>query len=219
MSTSAKAVTVRRARTSDVAAVRRLVDPFVQRGILLDKATVTLYESIQEFWVAERDEDATVVGCGALHVMWEDLAEVRTLAVDPEFKGAGVGHQVLDKLLHTARWLGVRRVFCLTFEVDFFAKHGFVEIGETPVDGDVYSELLRSYDEGVAEFLGLERVKPNTLGNSRMLCTCDREARESLSAEPYVRISPSRCRGPNLSQGFVFFRGKSWLPFRVLHFR
>ncbi|APE22349.1 MULTISPECIES: amino-acid N-acetyltransferase [Streptomyces] len=165
----AKAVTVRRARTGDVAAVRRLVDPFVRRGILLDKATVTLYESIQEFWVAERDEDATVVGCGALHVMWEDLAEVRTLAVDPDFKGAGVGHQVLDKLLHTARWLGVRRVFCLTFEVDFFAKHGFVEIGETPVDGDVYSELLRSYDEGVAEFLGLERVKPNTLGNSRML--------------------------------------------------
>ncbi|WOI63149.1 amino-acid N-acetyltransferase [Streptomyces fradiae] len=165
----ARTVTVRRARTSDVPAVRRLVDPYVARGILLDKATVTLYEDIQEFWVAERDEDAAVVGCGALHVMWEDLAEVRTLAVDPDFKGAGVGHQVLDKLLHTARWLGVRRVFCLTFEVDFFAKHGFVEIGETPVDGDVYSELLRSYDEGVAEFLGLERVKPNTLGNSRML--------------------------------------------------
>ncbi|MFE5794405.1 amino-acid N-acetyltransferase [Streptomyces sp. NPDC056503] len=164
-----KAVTVRRARTSDVAAVRRLVDPYARRGILLDKATVTFYEAIQEFWVAERDEDGEVVGVGALHVMWEDLAEVRTLAVDPEFKGAGVGHQLLTKLLQTARWLGVRRVFCLTFEVEFFAKHGFVEIGETPVDGDVYAELLRSYDEGVAEFLGLERVKPNTLGNSRML--------------------------------------------------
>lgn len=149
--------------------VRQLVDPYVSEGILLDKATVTLYEAIQEFWVAERDEDAKVVGCGALHVMWEDLAEVRTLAVDPAFKGTGIGHQVLDTLLRTARWLGVRRVFCLTFEVDFFSKHGFVEIGETPVDGDVYSELLRSYDEGVAEFLGLERVKPNTLGNSRML--------------------------------------------------
>ncbi|MFF8959260.1 amino-acid N-acetyltransferase [Streptomyces sp. NPDC014894] len=163
------AITVRRARTSDVTAVRRLVDPYVGEGILLDKATVTLYESIQEFWVAERDEDGTVVGCGALHVMWEDLAEVRTLAVDPAFKGHGIGHQVLDKLLSTARRLGVGRVFCLTFEVDFFSKHGFVEIGETPVDTDVYAELLRSYDEGVAEFLGLERVKPNTLGNSRML--------------------------------------------------
>ncbi|MFF2849852.1 amino-acid N-acetyltransferase [Streptomyces sp. NPDC058001] len=164
-----KAVTVRRARTSDVPEVRRLLDSYTAKRILLDKATVTLYEDIQEFWVAERDDNAQVVACGALHVMWEDLAEVRTLAVNPSVKGSGVGHQVLEKLLQTARWLGVRRVFCLTFEVDFFTKHGFVEIGETPVDTDVYSELLRSYDEGVAEFLGLERVKPNTLGNSRML--------------------------------------------------
>jgi amino-acid N-acetyltransferase len=162
-------VTIRRARTGDVRALRRLLDSYVRDGILLDKATVTLYEDIQEFWVAERDEDASVVGCGALHVMWEDLAEVRTLAVDPALRGAGVGRQLLGKLLHTARWLGVRRIFCLTFEVDFFAKHGFVEIGETPVDGDVFGELLRSNDEGVAEFLDLERVKPNTLGNSRML--------------------------------------------------
>ncbi|MEU3753500.1 amino-acid N-acetyltransferase [Streptomyces olivoreticuli] len=169
MPAQSKVVTVRRARTSDVPAVRRLINTYVRERILLDKATVTLYEDIQEFWVAERDADGEVVGCGALHVMWEDLAEVRTLAVDPTVKGGGVGHAVLGKLLQTARWLGVRRIFCLTFEVDFFAKHGFVEIGETPVDGDVYSELLRSYDEGVAEFLGLERVKPNTLGNSRML--------------------------------------------------
>lgn len=166
-----KAITVRRARTSDVPTVRQLLDAYVRDRILLDKATVTLYEDIQEFWVAERGAGSSteVVGCGALHVMWEDLAEVRTLAVKPGLKGAGVGHQLLEKLLETARWLGVRRVFCLTFEVDFFGKHGFVEIGETPVDTDVYAELLRSYDEGVAEFLGLERVKPNTLGNSRML--------------------------------------------------
>jgi amino-acid N-acetyltransferase len=162
-------ITIRRARTSDVPAVRHLVDEYAHDRILLDKATVTLYEDVQEFWVAERDEDGEVIGCGALHVMWEDLAEVRTLAVDPAYRGHRVGHRLLEKLLQTARWLGVRRIFCLTFEVDFFVKHGFVEIGETPVDTDVYSELLRSYDEGVAEFLGLERVKPNTLGNSRML--------------------------------------------------
>lgn len=162
-------ITVRRARTSDVPAVRRLLDGYVHGGILLDKPTVTLYEDIQEFWVAERDQDAEVVACGALHVMWQDLAEVRTLAVDPAQRGKGVGHLVLEKLLRTASWLGVRRIFCLTFEVDFFAKHGFVEIGETPVDGDVFGELLRSNDEGVAEFLDLERVKPNTLGNTRML--------------------------------------------------
>lgn len=169
MSQAITEVTIRRARTTDVRAVRGLLDIYARDRVLMDKATVTLYEDIQEFWVAERDHDGEVVGCGALHVMWEDLAEVRTLAVAPDLKGAGVGHQLLEKLVQTARWLGVRRIFCLTFEVDFFAGHGFMEIGEAPVDGDVYSELLRSYDEGVAEFLGLERVKPNTLGNSRML--------------------------------------------------
>ncbi|MDB1086666.1 amino-acid N-acetyltransferase [Streptomyces sp. ACA25] len=162
-------VTVRRARTTDVPAVRGLIEVYAKDRILLNKAMVTLYEDIQEFWVAEGGPDARVVACGALHVMWEDLAEVRTLAVDPALQGQGVGHRVLEKLLDTARELGVSRIFCLTFEVQFFARHGFVEIGDTPVGGDVYSELLRSYDEGVAEFLGLERVKPNTLGNSRML--------------------------------------------------
>ncbi|NYI05730.1 amino-acid N-acetyltransferase [Allostreptomyces psammosilenae] len=162
-------VTIRRARTTDVRAVRQLLDAYVRDSILLDKPTVTLYEDVQEFWVAERDSHGDIVACGALHVMWEDLAEVRTLAVHPDCRGHGVGHRLLSKLLETARWLGVRRIFCLTFEVDFFARHGFVKIGETPVDRGVYEELLRSGDEGVAEFLDLERVKPNTLGNTRML--------------------------------------------------
>src|SRR6266545_4102608 len=106
-------VTVRRARPADVRGIRRLIDIYAAERRLLSKATVALYEDVQEFWVAERTDDGAIVGCGALHVMWEDLAEVRTIAV--------------------------------------------------------YEELLRSYDEGVAEFLDLERVKPNTLGNTRML--------------------------------------------------
>jgi amino-acid N-acetyltransferase len=162
-------VTIRRARTSDVPAIRGLVDAYAGGGILLGKATVTLYEDVQEFWVAERDLDGEVVGCGALHVMWEDLAEVRTLAVAPACRGHGVGHRLLAKLLGTAGWLGVHRIFCLTFEVDFFARHGFKQIDGAPVTPEVYDELLRSYDEGVAEFLDLDRVKPNTLGNARML--------------------------------------------------
>jgi amino-acid N-acetyltransferase len=68
-----------------------------------------------------------------------------------------------------ARGLGVKRLFCLTFEVDFFTRNGFEVIEGAPVDLTVYEELLQSYDEGVAEFLDLERVKPNTLGNTRML--------------------------------------------------
>ncbi|SDJ91490.1 amino-acid N-acetyltransferase [Nonomuraea jiangxiensis] len=161
-------VVVRRARTPDVRTVRRLVDTYAGAGPrLLEKATVTLYEDVQEFWVAERG--GQVVGCGALHVLWEDLAEVRTVAVDPECRGMGVGGRIVAALIQQAKDLGLRRVFCLTFEVDFFARHGFLPIQGTPVSPEVYAELLASYDEGVAEFLDLEHVKPNTLGNTRML--------------------------------------------------
>jgi amino-acid N-acetyltransferase len=159
---------VRAARTCDVATIRRLVDEYAPHGILLNKPTVTLYEDVQEFLVASQP-DGEVVGCGALHVLWEDLAEIRTLAVDPKMQGAGVGHALLERLLDRARALGVRRLFCLTFEVEFFGRHGFREIDGIPVEHDVYDELLRSYDEGVAEFLALEHVKPNILGNTRMV--------------------------------------------------
>ena len=161
---------IRPARTCDVVEIRRLVDTYAPRGILLDKPTVTLYEDVQEFVVAA-EPSGRIVGCGAMHVMWEDLGEVRTLAVDPSVRGQGVGHVLLERLLQRARDVGVRRLFCLTFEVDFFARHGFQELDGAPVEPHVYEELLRSYDEGVAEFLGLEHVKPNILGNTRMVLT------------------------------------------------
>lgn len=160
-------ILVRPARTTDVRAIKSLIDEYSSDGHLLAKATVTLFEDIQEFVVAEHD--GAVVGCGALHVMWEDLAEVRTLAVAGTHLRQGIGSLVLNELLTRARNLGIRRVFCLTFMTQFFGEHGFVEIDEAPVNHDVYEQLLQSYDEGVAEFLGLERVKPNTLGNHRML--------------------------------------------------
>ena len=159
--------TIRWARTPDVRAIRAIVAPMAQSRVLIAKEAVTYFEALQQFRVAELD--GQVVGCGALHVMWEDLAEIRTLAVRPEAKGAGVGSALLDALVEDARQLGVRRLFCLTFEVDFFSRHGFEPIEGQAVDPEVYAELLRSYDEGVAEFLDLERVKPNTLGNTRML--------------------------------------------------
>ena len=158
---------VRRARTADVRTVRRLIDTYTGDRILLGKATVTLYEDVQDFWVAEEGGD--VVGCGALHVLWEDLAEVRSLAVDPALRGHGVGGALLDRLVELGGELGVARIFCLTFQVHFFASRGFRVIEGTPVPPEVFEQLLQSYDEGVAEFLGLERVKPNTLGNTRML--------------------------------------------------
>jgi amino-acid N-acetyltransferase len=162
-------VVVRRARTPDVRAIRSLVEPMARSRRIVSKDAVAYYEAVHEFRVVEVDRE--VVGCGALHVMWEDLAEVRTVAVRPEFKGRGLGSALLTGLLQDARDLGVQRVFCLTFETGFFGRYGFQTIDGQAVEPQVYAELLRSYDEGVAEFLDLERVKPNTLGNTRMLLT------------------------------------------------
>jgi amino-acid N-acetyltransferase len=158
---------IRRARPRDVAAIRALTGPYVDRGLIVRKPPVSYYEALQEFEVAlVRGE---LVGCGALHIMWEDLAEIRTLGVAPGWRRHGIGARILDTLVTRARDLGLKRLFCLTFETDFFARHGFEAIQGTPVTPEVYTELLRSHDEGVAEFLDLARVKPNTLGNTRMM--------------------------------------------------
>lgn len=158
---------IRPARTTDVGVIHDLISGYTEDRRMLAKAMVTLYEDVQEFIVVERDDE--ILACGALHVMWEDLAEVRSLAVRRDSVGEGLGSQVLTVLLDRARALGVERVFCLTFETGFFGQHGFTEFEGTPVEHEVFEQLLQSYDEGVAEFLDLERVKPNTLGNHRML--------------------------------------------------
>lgn len=171
-------VTVRSARTSDVAAIESLIEPYVAQRILLGKDAVVLYGSIQQFVVAE-DATGYIVGCGALHVMWRDLGEIRTVAVAESARGTGVGKAIVTALENNARAIGLERLFCLTFETDFFHHLGYEAIGEVGrdteplslVSPEVYAELVRSHDEGVAEFLDLARVKPNTLGNTRMLKT------------------------------------------------
>jgi len=160
-------VVIRAAKTTDVKKIRAIVNTYAVERKLLSKETVTLFESVQEFVVAEVDGE--VVGCGALHVLWEDIAEVRTVAVVEQMHGKGVGHLILENILDRAKEVGVKKVFCLTFETKFFGSHGFKEIQGAPVDPEIYTQLLRSYDEGIAEFLDLESVKPNTLGNTRML--------------------------------------------------
>jgi amino-acid N-acetyltransferase len=159
-------VVVRRARVSDVRGIKSIIDAYVGK-VLLAKELVTLYEDVQEFWVAE--VDGSLVGCGGLHVLWEDIAEIRSIAVLPHAGRLGIGGMLVERLLSVARQLGLARVFVLTFETAFFARYGFVEIDGTPVSAEVYEQMRRSADEGVAEFLDLPYVKPNTLGNSRML--------------------------------------------------
>jgi len=160
-------IEIRAARTSDIKGIRKLIDFYALQRRVLSKETVTLYESVQEFIVAVEGDE--VVGCAGLHVLWEDLAEVRTVAVSERLRRHGIGQRLLDAVIERAKSLGVKRIFCLTFETDFFGRNGFEPIEGTPVDPEVYSQLLHSYDTGIAEFLDLESVKPNTLGNTRML--------------------------------------------------
>ncbi|MEI9907935.1 MAG: amino-acid N-acetyltransferase [Actinomycetota bacterium] len=160
-------IEIRSARTADIKGIRKLIDSYALQRRLLSKETVTLYETVQEFTVAVDGEE--VVGCAGLHVLWEDLAEVRTVAVSEKFRRQGIGQRLLEAVIERAKSLGIQRIFCLTFETAFFGRNGFEEIHGTPVEPEVYSQLLHSYDTGIAEFLDLESVKPNTLGNTRML--------------------------------------------------
>lgn len=159
-------VTIRRAKVTDVRRIKELVDWYAG-PILLEKSLANLFEDVTEFWVAEVNGE--VQACAALHVLWEDLGEIRTVATHPDLRGRGIGGQLCQWVMDEAREMGLTRLFVLTFEVSFFQGLGFEPISELGLSPEAFAELRRSYDAGVAEFLDLPYVKPNTLGNTRML--------------------------------------------------
>jgi len=183
---------IRPAHPADVWAIRDIVEPYANERILLAKDLVDYFESIPELLVAADPDSREVVGCGGLHVMWEDLGEVRTLAARRDRRSTGVGHHLLEALLERARDYDLARVFCLTFEVEFFSRHGFAPISGDVVDMEVYNELLLSRDDGIAEFLDLARVKPNTLGNTRMLRHLNLSERDEGAPGEGARIEEAR---------------------------
>lgn len=178
-------IVVRPARTSDIRKIADLMQPMIEERILLGKDLVVLYEHVQEFVIAEVQKlesqdpsrqpninEPEIAGFGALHVMWEHLGEIRSIATVDKWRGRGVGKLLMDELENRAQQLGLSKLFCLTFETGFFSSRGFGVLEEATselLEADVYAELLRSTDDGVAEFLDLARVKQNTLGNTRML--------------------------------------------------
>ncbi len=170
-----ESVQARPALAADVDAIKELVDHYAGTAVL-GTDLATLHENLAEFSVAEIG--GTLVGCGALHVLRSDLGEIRTMAVDPQHRGAGIGRALMGQLLHRAREGGLRWLFALTFETRFFGRHGFQPVRETPLSGDDTAEPAHS--EGVAQYLDLARVKPNTLGNTRMLLELD--ARSTMNA-------------------------------------
>lgn len=116
-------VVVRQAHLNDVEAIVELVNGYASRGEMLPKSLNQVYQNVRDFVVAETT--GQIIGCGALHVLWEDLGEVRSLAVVEAHRGRGIGGRIVRALLDDARDLGVPRVFALTYKPRFFMGLGF----------------------------------------------------------------------------------------------
>ena len=115
---------LRRARVADAPAIAALINHFAAQGLMLPKRLVQLYEGLREFVVAE-DQAGQLIGCGALRLMWHDLAEVRSLAVAESAQGWGVGRAMVEALIEDGRAMGLARIFALTYQELFFARLGF----------------------------------------------------------------------------------------------
>ncbi|HEX3048814.1 MAG TPA: N-acetyltransferase [Bacillota bacterium] len=133
-------VTYRKAKMQDVETLHALVNQFAEQGLMLPRSRNTLYETLREFMLIEND--GVVIGAGALHIIWEDLAEVRALAILPEFHGKGLGKQLIMELLNEARALGIHQVFALTYQVEFFKKCGFKQITKEEMPHKVWKECI-----------------------------------------------------------------------------
>lgn len=130
----------RKARFSDVEQIHKLVNDYAAEGLMLARARNVLYETLREFILAE--DDGKIVGVGALHLIWDSLAEVRTMAVAPTYKGQGVGRQIVEQLLEEGRELGVTQIFALTYQPGFFAKLGFHEVPKEELPHKVWKECI-----------------------------------------------------------------------------
>ena len=130
----------RKAGISDVENIHKLLSHYADKGLLLARSRAKLYESIREFSVAE--EDGTVVGVGSLHIMWKDLAEIRSLAVSPSYTRRGVGKKLVNIFLEEARYLCIPRVFTLTYKPGFFEKCNFNYIEKEDLPQKVWRECI-----------------------------------------------------------------------------
>ncbi len=131
----------RKAKIADVKMIHKLVNEFGKKGEMLPRSLNDLYENIRDIVVCEDKDDIT--GVCALHIMWEDLAEIRTLAVRPEAQGAGVGKRLVKSCIDEARKLGIKKVFALTYHPGFFKKIGFREIDKAKLPQKIWGECMR----------------------------------------------------------------------------
>lgn len=130
----------RKAKISDVEHIHQLISNYAGQGLMLGRSRAMLYEGLREFTVAEKD--GKVVAMAGLHIIWEDLAEVRALAVDPEYVKTGVGRGLVEKLIEEARELEIPRLFALTYQPGFFEKCGFHIVEKEELDRKVWKECI-----------------------------------------------------------------------------
>jgi len=132
---------IRKARLNDVVLIQRLINQYAEEGRMLKRSINELYENLRDFYIAE--EDGNFIGCCALHIVWEDLAEIKSLAVKEEFTRLGIGGRLLEICIKEGRELGVNRIFTLTYEPTFFKRHGFVIIDKSNLPKKIWSECIR----------------------------------------------------------------------------
>ena len=133
--------TIRPARVEDVPAICEIINHYAERGRMLHRGLQSVYEALREFQVAESD-NGRLLGCAAVDVFWGDLAEVKSLAVDPQDCNQGVGELLLNAAVEDARRLGIKKLFALTYEADFFANRGFEKIDRQSLPEKVWSECV-----------------------------------------------------------------------------
>jgi amino-acid N-acetyltransferase len=124
----------------DVEAIHKLINDYADKGLMLPRSRNVLYETLRDMIVAESEH--TVVGVGALHLVWEELAEIRAMAIAPEVTKQGVGRQIVEALVLEAKDLGVKTLFTLTYQPGFFAKLGFTEVGKEALPHKVWKECI-----------------------------------------------------------------------------
>ncbi len=132
---------LRKAQIKDVKDIQKLLTFFASRGDMLSRSLSELYEAIRDFYIVE--EDQRLVGTAALHIVWEDLAEVRSVAVSEDAGRMGVGTQVVQACIDEAKALGLKKVFCLTYKPDFFAKFGFRIVDKSELPHKVWGDCMK----------------------------------------------------------------------------
>ncbi|RNC29001.1 MAG: Amino-acid acetyltransferase [Candidatus Dichloromethanomonas elyunquensis] len=133
-------IVYRHAKLSDVEEIMMLINQYAEKGLMLPRTRNTLYEGIREFVVAVEEE--RIIGTGSLHIIWDDLAEIRALAVDPGKRDKGIGRKIVERLLKEAVGLHCPQVFALTYQVDFFKKFGFEIIDKEQMPHKVWKECI-----------------------------------------------------------------------------